>query len=177
MNTEEELIDEELYNLYRPSEGWFTPDECIPGHLYYGGSRRISEVAICRGINDTFKATAFEGIRNKMGEDFLFCEFHYDDGGSVGTFTPFVDLGEAPTFETEVETMSWLLAQEIEVVEDRIDWLRRIPERLKASRYYPFLVQDDIKHLESLKLVAVEGFSAHPMPTFRQMMEQHGLQK
>lgn len=172
----EEMLDEELYSLYCPSESRITPADSIPGHLYYGSGRNIGQVAICRGFAK-FGATAFEGIRNKLGVDYLDTEFHIDDGEIGCTFTPFVDLGVAPIFETKEETMWWLLAQEIEVVESRIDWLKRIPMKLQASRVYPFLVQDNVEHLESLKLLLVEGFSAHPELTFRQIMEARGLCK
>ncbi len=171
-----DMLDEELNSLYCPSEGWITRADCIPGHLYYGSGRNIGQVAICRGFAK-FDSTSFEGIRNKHGVDKLDTEFHIDYRELGCTFTPFVDLGVAPIFETNEETMWWLLAQEIEVVESRIDWLKRIPMKLQASMVYPFLVQDNVKHLESLKLLLVEGFSVHTMPTFRQIMEARGLRK
>ena len=170
LTSDKQRLDDELWELFRPSNDYIDSDECVDGHYYWGGARSIGCISICRG-RDEYNRNQFEGLRNKLGLDFLFTEYHYDDDTAFGTYSPVLDLGVAPMFASEEATMYWILEQEINLISTRIDWLRAIPDRYKALETYEWLCDHEMEHLETLVDTKVNGFSNTPAPTFREIME------
>lgn len=63
---------------------------CIDGHVYKIYSRNL-DVGVFHA-----EVEGFTGIRNKFGWNYLFTEFHYDQGPPYGTVSPLEDLGPLP---------------------------------------------------------------------------------
>jgi len=121
-------LENDFFDLLFPTEH-LASSECKEGRAYWLSSRRLSEVAICRG--KTKNGVAFEGIREKFGRYYLFSEYHYDDSEYFGTARPFVDLGEAPNIDDKAGLMEWILGQEIDLTQDKLDWLKHMPEKFQ----------------------------------------------
>lgn len=68
---------------------------CIDGHVYKIYSRNL-DVGVFNAEHE-----AFTGIRNKFGWNYLFSEFHYDQGPPYGTVSPLEDLGPLPAGITD----------------------------------------------------------------------------
>lgn len=64
--------------------------DCVHGHVYAISSRNL-----IYGVFD--KTTdSFTGIREKFGNEYLFAEYHWDQGPPYGTVTPTKDVGMLP---------------------------------------------------------------------------------
>ncbi len=61
-------------------------DECVKGRLYAIRCRNLG-----LGVYDGKQG--FIGIREKFGDEYLFTEYHYDQGPPFGTVYGVVDLG------------------------------------------------------------------------------------
>lgn len=72
--------------------------ECQPGHVYKIMSRNLGH-----GVYDG--AGGFIGIREKFGSQYLFTEYHWDQGPPFGTVHPETDLGPLPEDLTVAETL------------------------------------------------------------------------
>lgn len=82
-------------------------DKCIDGHVYIIDARNAS-VGIFEK-NHPFWPNAFIISRNKFNANYLFPEFHWDNGAPYGTAKPYKDTGIiAPEFETDDEKLKWL---------------------------------------------------------------------
>lgn len=68
---------------------------CIDGHVYRIDSRNLSYGVFHAAVE------GFTGIRNKFGWNYLFTEFHWDQGPPYGTVTPLEDLGPLPALITD----------------------------------------------------------------------------
>lgn len=68
---------------------------CIDGHVYRIDSRNLSHGVFHAAVE------GFSGIRNKFGWNYLFTEFHWDQGPPYGTVTPLEDLGPLPAGITD----------------------------------------------------------------------------
>lgn len=165
-----EKVDDVVWDLYKPRAEYIASAECTAGMLYWGTGRSIGELAMCRGKDD-FGQMQFEGLRNKMGEDYLFTELHHDDSPYFGTWIPFLELGVAPVTDDKTIIMNWLLEQEIDIVSDRIDWLRAMPAHLRAAPSWAWILDQNIGHLAGLQRTQTDGFSDRPTLSFRQIME------
>lgn len=62
-------------------------DQCVPRHAYEIKSRNLIV-----GVYDGNEG--FVGIREKMGSEYLFTEYHWDQGPLFGTVHPIKDLGQ-----------------------------------------------------------------------------------
>jgi len=163
--------EEELLSLHRPSSAEIIPStDCEPGYLYWGSGRSIGEPAICRGFNE-HQQMQFEGLRNKMGQDFLFTEIHYDDDEMFGTWCPAVKLERAPEEMNKDETMDWLLQKYIEMLLDRKDWLEMMPNKLKSTPTHDYLIDQTNEELDDLLQLKADGFSHEQTLTFRKIMQ------
>jgi hypothetical protein len=167
-NSFEQLADETFLELNQPPN-YLSSELCQDGHYYWGAARSIGEIAICHN-KPAFVYTTFTGLREKMGSEFLFDEIHYDQDDTFGTYRPLLDLGEAPTFKTEAETMDWLLDQTLNFVETRINWLKAMPSWLKIAQDYSFYLEDDIAQLETLQQLKREGFNNRPKLSFKEIL-------
>jgi len=65
-------------------------NKCKDRYLYQINSRNLSY-----GIYNE-KTKGFIGIRNKFRQDYLFTEYHYDNGPPFGTVFPKKELGKIP---------------------------------------------------------------------------------
>lgn len=63
-------------------------EECKDGHTYRINSRNL----LCGVYKAAVKG--FVGIREKLGREYLFTEFHWDTGAPFGTVRPIEDLLE-----------------------------------------------------------------------------------
>lgn len=72
------------------TDGYLPLDACKHGWLYRIRSRNLS-VGV---YNEPVKG--FVGIREKMGHEYLFTEFHYDTGAPFGTVHPMSEIVECP---------------------------------------------------------------------------------
>ena len=147
------------------------PEDCDEGYLYWGTSRRIGELGICRGFNESGEMQ-FEGLREKLGEDLLFIEFHWDSSDAFGTFIPEMRLEKVPNnLSDESSVMTWLLDRELEVDQLRVDWLKGIPARFKELEEYKWRLDDALIALQCAERTRTDGFSFEPTLTFRKIME------
>jgi hypothetical protein len=64
-------------------------NECVKGHVYRLLSRNLS-VGVFNGN------IGFIGVREKFGDEYLFTEYHWDNGAPYGTAHPKEDLGPIP---------------------------------------------------------------------------------
>jgi len=53
------------------------------------------------------KTKGFIGIRNKFRQDYLFTEYHYDNGPPFGTVFPKKELGKIPDNLELKESLEW----------------------------------------------------------------------
>lgn len=65
--------------------------ECQPRHVYRIHSRNLSI-----GVFNPKNENAFIGIRCKWEDEFLFSEYHWDNGPPFGTVKPLEDIGVLP---------------------------------------------------------------------------------
>jgi len=83
-------------------EDYISLVDCIRGHLYRIHSRNLK-----LGVFDG--KTGFIGIRLKFGSEYLFTEYHWDQGPPYGTVQPKEDLGPIPDdieiYEYKYETI------------------------------------------------------------------------
>ncbi len=132
-------------------------EDCEEGYLYYGHSSSIGEVAICRGLASD-GTVRFEGNGEANGEDRLFTEYYTDKGNLFPTWWPIDRWKKAPEFEDDHQTMSWLLEANIELLEAKIDWLLGMPDDLKESPDFPYLLEDSICFLDFYRSKRQNGF-------------------
>lgn len=144
-------------------------EQCIEGHYYFGVGRSISNVAIC--IGRTQFGIEFKGWRNKLGEDFLFSEVHYDDNESVGTYSPEIDMGPAPHFSSDDECMSWILELEISIKKSLLNWIKSQPQEYLQTEDAQIDIQRYEGHLQELLDTKQNGFS-HERISFRSILEK-----
>lgn len=163
-------LEEEFWQLYRPT-GYLASAECIAGKVYWIGARRIWSVAVCKG--KTAEGMAFRGIREKLGDYFLFDEYHHDDNDFFGTVLPYLELGDTPNFKTENELMYWLLDQEIELNDTCLEWLQRMPAKYKGNIGYQVCLQDTESDQLYLARLRTEGFEAQERLTFQAIMAKN----
>ncbi len=161
-----EALEREFYNLMRPVD-CIPIAECKADTVYWIGARSISSIAICR---TTAQGIIFEGLREKMGDYFIFGEIHYDDG--FGTARPYVELSPAPGINDEEELMSWFLDQEIEFIRTRIDWLKGMPKRYQCLDAYKYTLEGDLETLVFQERLKEEGFDAQERLTFKVLLEK-----
>lgn len=171
--------DAEFWQLWNEGRENLIPvEECEPGYLYWGGGRALGELAICRapsGKGAFGDAMMFEGLSNEFGVDCLDTEIHYDENPVLGTWCPYYKLEKVAEVNDELELMSWLVNQWINIKELRIHWLKSMPYRLRQSpSYYPMLSETK-EQKESYVSLKVNGFSNAPPQTFRQIMEARRL--
>ena len=162
-------IEERLSELMTPSK-YLAQADCEIDAVYWGMGRSIGEVTICRTTPDQ-SSLQFEGLRNKLGEDFLFREYHYDVDPMFGTFRPFVKIdGTAPEM-SRLEEMGFLLDQTMEVQRLKLAWLNNMPNRLRSDAQ-PLIdgVHESMEYLEKLKR---NGFSDKRTLSFKSILEQH----
>ncbi len=78
-------------------------DECIEGHVYRIRARngRI-------GIFEKKGPNWFVLSRHKFSDNFLYPEYHWDNGEPNGTVKPLEHLGEAPEFKNDQEKLNYL---------------------------------------------------------------------
>lgn len=69
---------------------WIRGPDCVDRHLYAIRSRNLAF-----GVYKEAEA-GFVGIREKLGSEFLFTEYHADLYSPTATVYPYVDLGECP---------------------------------------------------------------------------------
>src|SRR5579872_5414717 len=71
-------------------EAYIKPEECVNGGLY-----RIHSRNLAYGV---YKADVrgFVGIRNKFGSNYLFTEYHWDNGPPFGTVRPIEFIEQCP---------------------------------------------------------------------------------
>jgi hypothetical protein len=162
--------------LYSFPEKYIASDECQKDYLYWVASRSVGELAICRGV-DEYDRVQFEGWRNKLGSDFLFTEYHWDDDSYVGTVKPYVELEQVPELDSPDSLMDWLLLKHIELQEERVAWLKGFPRHVRISNEHVFDLQDAEVWLQELYRVKQEGFNVRPMLTFREIMAAQKKQK
>jgi hypothetical protein len=65
-------------------------EDCKHGYTYRISSRNLIYGVFNKPVN------GFVGIREKMGSEYLFTEFHYDTGAPFGTVNPLEELEECP---------------------------------------------------------------------------------
>lgn len=78
-------------------------NKCIDGHVYRIRARN-GRIGIFKKDNEN----AFTLNRHKFGQNYLFDEYHWDNGPPYGTVRPLEDLGEAKKFNNEKETLKYL---------------------------------------------------------------------
>lgn len=61
---------------------YLTKDECLHRHVYLINSRNL-RLGVYNEANG-----GFYGIRTKFGDNFIFCEYHWDNGSPYGTVKP-----------------------------------------------------------------------------------------
>ncbi len=71
-------------------------EDCIRGHLYHIHSRNLT-LAVYDGKG------GFKGIREKWGSEYLFTEYHADQGHGCATVHPIKDYGPTPQY-LEIKT-------------------------------------------------------------------------
>lgn len=158
-------VKRSLRKAYDAPESYIKSRDCMQDYLYLVTSRSIGELAVCTGV-DEYGCVKFEGWRNKMGRDYLFTEYHWDDSSVAGTVRPHVELELTPL----AWSLDWMLQKHIELQTVRIELLSSEPECLAASEALGVTLQDCQDRLSDLHAVRREGFSAHPVPTFREIM-------
>lgn len=132
-------------------------EDCEEGYLYYGHSSSIGEVAICRGMaaNGTI---IFEGNTRTNDKDHLFTEYYSDKGDLFTSWWPIDRWKKAPEFANKLQTMSWLLDANIELLETRLEWLLGMPKCLKESPDFPGLLDDTSTFLDFYRSKRQNGF-------------------
>lgn len=171
----EHILDSNIYKyeafdpLYL-SEPYLDISECEAGYLYLVYSRSIGELAICAGFNEGATMT-FNGWRNKLGCDFMFTELHFDSDEMFGTVQPLLKLCAAPKCDGD-KLLEWLLGQYIDLQHTKIEWLLNMPQKFKRSEIFPDILLEEKEKLADYELVKKEGFSAHPVPTFKEILSK-----
>ncbi len=145
------------------------PEDCRIGFAYWGVGRSIGAVAVCR--NDNNWGVVFEGLRNKLGEDYLFREVHHDVDEFFGTWRPLVELEPTPEDVRGLDLMDWLLEKEVAVAQERLDWLTSMPERVKRAKDYRYDVEFAEEVLDELTALRQNGFSLKRTIDFKAIVE------
>ena len=78
-------------------------EECIEGHIY-----RIKARNGRIGIFEKKGPNGFVLSRHKFSDNFLYPEYHWDNGEPYGTVKPLEHLGEAPEFKDDQEKIDYL---------------------------------------------------------------------
>ena len=79
--------------------------QCKHGYLY-----RISSRNLIAGVFNE-KDGGFTGMREKFGHQYLFTEYHYDNGPPYGTVSPKHELEKCPfePNESSKELYDWMI--------------------------------------------------------------------
>ena len=160
----QQAFDEMFLEIWDQDKITIPSTECEPGFLYWGMGRAIGDVAICSGVNESGQMQ-FEGLRSKLGFDYLGQEIHHDDDSSSGTWKPFFKYDKTPEFRSSEEKMRWILMKNIEILQIRIDWLEVMPKSLKIAPSYNIFLEQDIQQLSGLLKTQNNGFNKRPAHT------------
>jgi hypothetical protein len=157
MSSPERLaLEIKMRDIYDNPEEFLPMDECERGTIYWSNSSHIGQVALCAGVIDRDGAGALAaiGLAEQRGEYRLQFEYYKQKavGSHVGYWRPHVALPWATegTPEDVVENgieayfatgagsacrklFNLLLDTEIEVTQDKIDWLKSLPPSLKQT--------------------------------------------
>ena len=118
-------------------------ENCIKRHIYIIHSRNL--------IVGLYNEIGFIGIREKFGHEYLFTEFHTDDGPPFGTVSPKKDIG--------------ILPENIPIIESigTIDYKTKRPvyfdksEAIENERIGMWKFEDTNEHSKDIKPVNVEN--------------------
>jgi hypothetical protein len=165
-----------LLELYGPPERIIPPEECVDGGLYWACSRSIGELVVCELDDSNLCKVAFKGWREKFGRDFISTEYHYDLSETFGTVRPLVLIGKLSARDDDA-LLSELLVEYIDFERTRITWLEGLPSYWKDLALWNDLLMQAEDALRALNQVSQEGFSAHPMPTFAEILAKAARRK
>ncbi len=170
--TPDRLLNIELMDLSLPHRiDVIAKEECKPGFLYWGDGNRDVDIAICQ--NGPGGDKVFEVLRDIRGAYYLSLERHPEDVRNTGGWAPIVALEKVPDGLDDKARMEWLLRKEIEVVEDKLDWLVQMPDRLKSASDYDEILLWDSKYLASLTQLSIEGIETIAPQPYQQMLQEH----
>lgn len=151
------------------------PEDCRDGYLYWGVGRGLGKVAVCR-VGSQF-GVEFEGLQNDLGLDQLARGLHYDENVFFGTWRPLVELEPEPKHVNRKALMSWLLEKEISVAEDRLQWLTRLPEKIRNAKSYAYELELTQDELDALLQTRAEGFSDKRTLVVKDILEAARLRR
>lgn len=149
--TPELALNDELWDISLPHRINTLPKEdCRAGYVYWGDGGGEVDIAICTGI-DEYDDLCFQGVRETRGIYDLFTERHpFDSGGGSKGWAPIVELELAPEFPNENSAVQWLLSKEIEVVEQKVEWLMNMPAKYRKAVDYEYILERDAQKLRAL---------------------------
>jgi hypothetical protein len=176
MSSPESLaLEVKMRDIYDNPEEFLPADECERGVIYWSDSSEIGQVALCAGFmeRDGKSALTAIGLAEQQGELRLGFEYYKQRavGSHKGYWRPHVALPWATEgtpdaiIEQGIEEyfsvgsgpacrklFNLLLATEIEVTEEKINWLQTsIPKELRNTFAYQELVEINQANLAELE--------------------------
>lgn len=91
---------------------WIPLEKCKNGWAYYIHARN-GKVGIFEK-----KEKGFRISRHKFNSNFLFVEYHWDNGEPFGTVKPISELEKVPKFKSDDEKLAWLNGKSESIKED-----------------------------------------------------------
>jgi hypothetical protein len=161
-----------MRDLYDNPEEFISADQCETGTIYWSNSAQIGQVALCAGLNNEGCVVAI-GLGEQREGYKLQYEFHKNTptGSHTGYWRPHVALpwategvpddviirGIEEYFSSGSgaacrKLFNLLLDTEIEVTQDKIDWLTSsLPQELRKTHAY-----QEILEINQINLVELE---------------------
>jgi hypothetical protein len=180
-----------MQDIYQNPDEFLPVEACEPGTIYWGNAAKFGQVALCKGIDDDGRMLA-TGIEEERGVYRLVDEIHHDSWAEhrKGTWMPHVAIGRideglrrvlfvpgnterSAISVDETSLFDLLLQTEIEVTEDKIDWLKALPEALQSTQNHADYLDLNRANLKILQRVQKFGPESQKLPGVADILAAH----